>query len=194
MNTTRKFLLAAMVGGSAIFLTGQKEASPAKTAPSLPAVFTAAQAMEGQTAYLSTCAKCHLETLLGRTGDARELPPIASLPKGMQEVIQSAGGQIPPLAGARFMSRWNAQTTSALSLRIRDAVGGFRPEGATAETYLHLTAYILQANGARAGATVLTKDTAVEIRWVMTGVTSPQTPAPPAPRSHSHQTAGSAEK
>jgi hypothetical protein len=80
----------------------------------------------------------------------------------MQEVVRAAGGQVPPLIGANFMSKWG--TTRDLSSRIKTAVGGFPPADLSDETYLNLTAYILQANGARPGAQSLTAATAVEIR------------------------------
>ncbi len=194
MRTTQKFIVTAIAGYGLLFLTEQKAAAPSKVATSVPAVFTAAQAAAGRTAYLSTCAKCHLDTLAGRTGDASELPPISSLPKVMQDVIKGARGNIPPLAGVDFMARWSAHTTKELAVRIRDAVGGFRPEGATEDTYLDLAAYILQANGAQSGTPAFTKDTALEIRSVVKGIASPAAPVPPRPEFRAHGHGGGAGK
>jgi hypothetical protein len=131
-----------------------------------PAVYTAAQAAAGRTAYRSTCGKCHLESLLGRRGEPGELPPVDSLPIVMQEVVRAAGGQVPPLAGADFMASWGARTTQEFSARVKVAVGGFTPPGSDKETYFNLTAYFLQANGARAGTQALTAATAVELRSI----------------------------
>jgi mono/diheme cytochrome c family protein len=122
----------AIAGSGLIVLAGQE--------PPAPAVFTAAQAAAGRTAFQSTCGKCHTGPFLRRTGDAGELPPVDSLPAGMQDVVRSAGGQVPPLAGPDFMARWGAKTTKDLSARIREAVGGFPPQGTDKETHLNLTA------------------------------------------------------
>ncbi len=113
-----------------------------------PAVYSAAQAAAGRTAYLSSCGKCHTESLLGRTGKPDELPPVDSLPKVMREVVENNGGQVPPLVGPEFLARWGSRGTDELSRRVREAVGGFPPENRSEETYLQLTAYFLQANGA----------------------------------------------
>ena len=166
---TKKLLMtAAVVAGYGIFvLTGR---------PAPPAVFTVAQAAAGKAAYENSCAKCHTATMMGRKGEAGELPPLSSLPAAMQEVVQANGGMVPPLAGPDFLSRWGARTTQDLSRRVREAVGGFPPAGANEETYLQLTAYFLQVNGARAGQQALTMSTAVEIRSVATGA-APATPA-----------------
>ena len=155
----RRVLLAAGAVAACgwIGLAGQEPA---------PAVFTEAQAAAGRTAYRSSCGKCHTDTLMGRIGDPGELPPVDSLPAAMQEVVRGAGGNVPPLAGVDFMKRWGARTTRDLSMRIRDAVGGFPPRETGKETYLELTAYILQANGARAGTQALDATSAVEIRSV----------------------------
>lgn len=137
----------------------------AQMAPAPPAattaVFTSAQAESGRAAYESSCGKCHTGKLTGRKGEPGELPEIGSLPAAMQKVVRSFGGKVPPLVGAPFTSKWG--TTKDLALRLKEAVSGFPPQDATEDTYLHLTAYILSANGARAGAQAMTKDTAVEI-------------------------------
>jgi mono/diheme cytochrome c family protein len=130
-------------------------------APS-PTVFTAAQAAAGRVSYESSCAKCHTATLVGRDGTG-DVP----------EFLQPYNGMIPPLAGANaayppFLTKWGAPTTKDLSTRINEAISGFPPKDLDAQTYLNLTAYVLQINGARAGDQPLTKTTAVEIRSVTT--------------------------
>lgn len=147
---------AAMAFGGLFLLVGQETATPA--------IYTQAQAAAGRTAYRSSCGKCHTESLLGRRGDPGELPLVSSLPKNMQDVVQTAGGMVPPLAGADFLAVWGVRTTSDLSRRVKEAVGGFPPDGSDKETYLNLTAYFLQACGARAGTQALTASTALEIR------------------------------
>jgi hypothetical protein len=146
----------AIVGCGLFMLIGQQ--------PRETAVYTASQAEVGRTEFQSTCGKCHCNALLGRNGEAGETPAVDSLPTGMREVVENAGGQVPALAGADFMARWGGWTTKDLANRIKEAVGGFRPENADDETYLRLTAYVLKSNGARPGSQGLTPATAVEIR------------------------------
>ena len=127
-----------------------------------PAVFTAAQATAGRVSYESSCAQCHTATLVGRDGTG-DVP----------EFLQPYNGMIPPLAGANaayppFLTTWGPRTTQDLASRIKVAIGGFPPKDLDAQTYLNLTAYVLQVNGARPGDQALTKTTAVEIRSVTT--------------------------
>jgi mono/diheme cytochrome c family protein len=131
-------ITATAVAGCGFFVLTGQQAAP-------PSVHTAAQAAAGRRAYQSSCVKCHTDTLIPLEG------------------AKYMGQQIPPLAGANFMTRWGARTTNDLSSRIKDAVGGFPPKDLDEKTYLSLTAYILQANGARPGTRELTAATAVEI-------------------------------
>ena len=126
----------------------------------VPTVFTAAQAEAGRAAYLSTCGKCHTATLGGRTGRADELPPLDAIPPDYKKMVNDYKGQVPPLIGTTFWAKW--KTTQGLANRIKEAVGGFPPDSA-AETYLNVTAYVLQANGAKAGAEPLTPQTIVAL-------------------------------
>jgi mono/diheme cytochrome c family protein len=155
----KKLLVAATaIAGYGFFvLTGQPAAPPA--------VFTAAQAAAGRTAYLSSCVKCHTDALTGRDGTG-DIP----------EFLQIYDGKIPPLAGANsafppFMTKWSERTTRDLSRRINEAVGGFPPQDRDEDTYLNLTAYILQVNGAQPGTQALTPSTAVVIRSIAPGIT-----------------------
>ena len=127
-----------------------------ETAP--PAVFTAAQAEAGKTEYQNDRHNCHTDKLTGRVGDPGELPAISSLDTGQQKMIQGYGGNVPALAGPRFMARWGAKTTKDLSARIMEAAG------LDEQRYLNITAYVLEFNGARPGSQALTKDTAVEVQ------------------------------
>lgn len=148
-------MTAAVVAVCGCFvLTGQQQTEPA--------VFTSEQALAGKTAYESSCGKCHLEGLTGRHGNPGEVPPVDSLPANMQKTLAQFGGKTPPLVGSGFIAKW--KTTRDLSLRIESATGAFPPENSNEETYLKITAYILQSNGARPGTQALTADTAVPIR------------------------------
>jgi hypothetical protein len=125
------------------------------------AVFTAAQAAAGKAEYQNDCHNCHTDKLTGRVGDPGELPTVDSLDAGQQKMIQGYGGNVPALAGPRFLARWGAKTTQALSARIMEAAG------LDEQRYLNITAYILEFNGARPGTHALTKDTAVVVQSVI---------------------------
>ena len=127
-------------------------------APAGPPVFTAAQVSAGRTVYGARCAGCHLADLQGRNEAA-------------------------PLAGANFMSAWRAKTAAELFQTIQSTM----PPGAAgtlgAEEYLNVTAYLLAANGAAAGAQPLTATTSAVIGSVATGVATASVinPAPGGP-------------
>jgi S-disulfanyl-L-cysteine oxidoreductase SoxD len=146
--------IAVAVWGCLV-VTGQQQAQS-------PAVYSLDQAAAGKTAYESSCGKCHLEGLTGRHGDPGEVPPASSLSDNMQKTLAQFGGKTPPLVGSGFMAKW--KTTRDLSLRVKSAAGAFPPENSNEETYLKVTAYILQSNGARSGTQALTADTAVPIQ------------------------------
>ena len=102
------------------------------------------QAAAGLSAYQVQCANCHLPNLGGRN-------------------------EAPQLAGSNFMRVWSARTTRDLFTYIQSAM----PPGARGslgqETYVNLVAFILQANGARAGTQPLTPTTSASIGAVATG-------------------------
>ena len=121
MSKRRPILIVAGVAALACGLTLSARQAPPATAP-----FTAAQAQAGQAVYLSRCAGCHLADLGGRN-------------------------EAPALAGPNFMSAWRTRTARDLHDYLR---GTMPPGGAgtlSADEYLTVTAYILQANGATAG-------------------------------------------
>lgn len=103
-------------------------------------VFTTQQAAAGKSAYEKSCAVCHMRDMSGDT-------------------------EVPALAGAQFMSTWRTRSTKDLMDYMSRAMPpGSSPLGA--ETYASITAYILQANGAVAGAGTLTASTAAPIGGV----------------------------
>jgi mono/diheme cytochrome c family protein len=149
----KAMLLAASILGSGMFvLTGQQ--------PAPSGVFTSAQAEAGRVAYENTCGKCHTPTLLGRKGDPGELPPVSSLSASYQEFI-GPRGFVRPLAGEEFINRWGSKTAAQLIARFQETVVSFPPEGMNDETTVNITAYVLQANGAKAGTRPLTRTTDV---------------------------------
>jgi cytochrome c len=135
-------------------LTGQQ--------PIPSGVFTSAQAEAGRAAYERTCGKCHTYTLLGRKGDAGELPLVSSLSSYYQKFI-GPRGYVPPLAGQVFLDRWGGKTAAELIARFQATVDdpGFQFEDMNDETTVDITAYVLQVNGAKAGTQPLTRTTGV---------------------------------
>jgi hypothetical protein len=95
------------------------------------------------------------------------MPAVGSLPEDMQKMIRDRNGKVPPLAGPYFLARWGERSTQDLSQRIKEAVGGFPPEGDKDVTFLNLTAYVLQVNGARPGGQALTATTAAEVNGLI---------------------------
>jgi mono/diheme cytochrome c family protein len=145
-------LAAAILGSGLFVLTGQQ--------PTPSGIFTVAQAEAGRAAYENTCGQCHTSTLLGRRGDAGELPPVRSLSASYQEFI-GPRGFVAPLAGKDFIDRWGSKTAAQLIARFQETVVAFPPEGMNDETTVNITAYVLQVNGAKAGIRPLTRTTDV---------------------------------
>src|SRR5580704_14228205 len=110
------------------------------------APFTDAQASAGQAAYAQSCASCHANSLAG-------------------------SGEAPALAGSAFVDSWGSRTTQELYNEIRLAMPPENPNSLGPDTYAAIVAFLLKANGAQAGTSLLTPDTAVTIRSVATGRT-----------------------
>ena len=126
-----------------------------------PAVFTAEQAAAGRALYQSTCASCHLPDLKGSF-------------------------EAPQLAGGNFMNMWRNRPISDLFSRIRNSMPLTNPGSLSDPDTANIVAYILQANGAAAGAQALTASTILSIGAVATGNApqrSPQAATETAPPS-----------
>ena len=106
--------------------------------------YTVGQADAGRAAYLSHCASCHLPELGGRNEAAE-------------------------LAGSNFIRAWGARTTSDLLAFIRSTMPPGDRGNLGDENYLNLVAFLLSANGARAGNQPLTAAHRVAIASVATG-------------------------
>jgi alcohol dehydrogenase (cytochrome c) len=117
-----------------------------------PPSFTEPQAAAGRAVYDASCAACHLPDLTGRN-------------------------EASPLAGPNFMNAWRNRTTRELYEYIATSMPPGRATLGT-EAYLAVTAFILQANGARPGAQPMTPATSVAIGTAASGA-----PAAPATRA-----------
>ena len=98
--------------------------------------FTAQQADEGRAAYQANCAGCHAADLSGI-------------------------GNALPLAGLPFTGSWGNRTVGDLVSFMEGAMPPTNPGGLGDPTYLNITAFILQSNGARAGNQALAGNSTV---------------------------------
>ena len=109
-----------------------------------PGPYTAAQAAAGRATYQGRCASCHLEDLGGRF-----------------EASQ--------LAGSDFMNQWGDRTAGELISFMKLTMPPSNPGSLDDQAYVGLAAFLLDANGARAGTQPLTTAIGVVIRSVATG-------------------------
>ena len=131
-------------------------------------VFTPAQAEAGRIAYGKTCGRCHTLTLLGRQGNPDERPAFDSLSAADRKFIEDLGGTVPPLAGKLFLDHWGSKTAAELVARFQQAKFSFKDAGLTDdEEIVHITAYVLQVNGAKAGTQPLTRETAAIVNSLL---------------------------
>ena len=108
------------------------------------ATYTAAQAAAGRTAYQAQCASCHLPDLKG-SGDAA------------------------PLVGSEFMDAWGRRSPRELLSFMQLTMPPTRPGALSQEEYVTIAAFVLQQNGAPAGAAALTPTLDVAINAIATG-------------------------
>jgi alcohol dehydrogenase (cytochrome c) len=110
-------------------------------------VYSAAQAAAGRAVYQASCASCHMPDLAGRN-------------------------EAPQLAGNNFMNTWRSRSTRDLFEFIQSTMP---PTGDTlsADQFLAVTAFILQSNGAAAGAQALTPTTSAPIGTLPNAAATP---------------------
>jgi alcohol dehydrogenase (cytochrome c) len=126
------------------------------------APFTAAQAQRGRADYAANCASCHQGNLAG-------------------------GGEAPSLAAGNFMKSWGGKSTKELYAYIHSAMPLGKGGSLSDTTYANVVAFLLQANGATAGGTVLASTTDVRIGLIANGIvpldiaTGTTRTAPPPP-------------
>ncbi len=118
-------------------------------------VYTSAQADRGKTVYSNACSRCHAETLDG-------------------------ADEVPPVKGPHFMTNWDGQTIADLVQRIRNTMPLDDPGSLSGASTTDLVAYLLQQNGAPAGAAELTNDAGVQTGIHITA-SAPAGAAPAAP-------------
>src|ERR1700722_20948264 len=101
----------------------------------------AAQAQSGRGEFVATCALCHGAKLLGGAG--------------------------PALTGPIFMSAWGQKSTQELYRYISSSMPAGNRGSMSPSTYLELTAFILQFNGAKLGAQTFTASTDFKVGTIV---------------------------
>ena len=142
LNKTKLFLGAA--AGLALIAGAQLSGVVTALAQGAAGPFTQAQADAGRMAYNDNCALCHQADLSGAT-DA------------------------PPLAGSAFFGAWKDRSTEALYSKIHATMPAGRGGSLDEATYTSIVAYILHANGAKAGNAAFTPTSDVAIGSIATG-------------------------
>jgi len=106
--------------------------------------YTAAQADQGHADYVAKCAGCHRANLAG-------------------------GGDAPAVGGNGFMTSFGGRSTKDLYNFIAKSMPAGAPGSLSEEQYTNITAYLLYANGAKAGSRPLSKDTDVKVSTIADG-------------------------
>lgn len=106
--------------------------------------FTVEQALAGRAAYLGNCASCHLPSMAGRN-------------------------EAHPLTGANFHKVWRDRTVSQLTRYMQQTMPPGNAGGLGEETYVALSAFILEANGAVAGTEPLVLNSRTRIGAISSG-------------------------
>ena len=95
-------------------------------------VFTAEQARRGQAAYTGPCDRCHGYKLDGASDDPDMLPA-------------------PPVAGPKFLRKWNGRTLASLFEYVRATMPANNPGYLSEAEVADIVAYMLSVSGMPAG-------------------------------------------
>lgn len=117
--------------------------TPRAMAQQRPPAFTAEQVARGKALYQKNCQDCH-----GTTLDNGEF-----------------GG--PPIKGAYFRQHWGSGDVSGLFGYISSLMPPDRPGQLSPQSYVDLTAFLLESNGYAAGGEELTADPETQRRMTM---------------------------
>ena len=102
-------------------------------------VFTAEQARRGRVAYTGPCDRCHGFKLDGASDDPDMLPA-------------------PPVAGPKFLRKWNGRTLAALFEYVRTTMPANNPGYLSDAEVADIVAYMLSASDVPAGSGELRPD------------------------------------
>src|ERR1700682_890833 len=105
-------------------------------------VFTQEQADRGKAYFHWACGMCHMVDVSGRAATQAELD------SGSGSIVGSRRS-LTNFVGDRFRQRWN--NVGSLYNKIRTNMPGYDGGGLSPQEYVDIIAYLLQANGWRAG-------------------------------------------
>jgi mono/diheme cytochrome c family protein len=126
---------ALLVAAGAIAAAGaQPEARPPSSI--WDGVFTAEQARRGRLAYTGPCDRCHGYKLDGASDDPDMLPA-------------------PPVAGRKFLRKWNGRSLAALVEYVRTTMPANNPGYLSDGDIADIVAYMLSVSGVPAGRETL---------------------------------------
>ena len=129
VRASSRLLLAAALG-AAFGALGQTAAG--EMASIRDGVFTAEQARRGRIAYTGPCDRCHGFKLDGAPDDPDMLPA-------------------PPVAGPKFLRKWNGRSLAALFEYTRATMPANNPAYLSDSEVADILAYMLSASGMPAG-------------------------------------------
>jgi quinoprotein glucose dehydrogenase len=132
-------LLAAIVGGATSGEDVRAQPGASGTGSIRDGVFTMEQARRGQAAYTGPCDRCHGYKLDGASDDPDMLPA-------------------PPVAGPKFLRKWNGRTLAVLVEYLRVTMPANNPGYLTDAEWADIVAYMLSVSGMPAGADALQPD------------------------------------
>ena len=102
-------------------------------------IFTAEQALRGQAAYTGPCDRCHGYKLDGAADDPDMLPA-------------------PPVAGPKFLRKWNGRSLAELLEYMRATMPANNPGYLSDREWADIVAYMLSVSGMPAGGEALRPD------------------------------------
>jgi mono/diheme cytochrome c family protein len=131
--------VAALVAAATVAAGAGAQTAAGASASIWDGVFTAAQARRGQAAYTGPCDRCHGYKLDGASDDPDMLPA-------------------PPVAGAKFLRKWNGRSLAALFEYLRVTMPSNNPGYLSDGEVADIVAYMLEVSGTPAGADALQPD------------------------------------
>ena len=131
--------LAAVVVCAAVAAAAAAQTPATELRSIRDGVFTADQALRGQAAYTGPCDRCHGYKLDGAADDPDMLPA-------------------PPVAGPKFLRKWNGRSLAELFEYMRVAMPANNPGYLSEREWADIVAYMLSVSGMPAGGEVLRPD------------------------------------
>ena len=128
-------LCAASLG----FASGVLAQTANETVSIRDGVFTAEQALRGQVAYTGPCDRCHGYKLDGASEDPDMLPA-------------------PPVAGAKFLRKWDGRRLASLFEYVRATMPANNPGYLSDAEVADIVAYMLSVSGMPAGDEALPQE------------------------------------